>query len=130
MSYKVLFVLNALVLVLLGVAFVFVPDMVLLFLGVNELYVATLWASRFFGSALFALGLVLWFAKDADETIQRRMGWGMFISTLIGLVVAVLATFTDKAVIRGGYSWAPSAAYLLFALLYAFMVFLKPKMKE
>jgi len=130
MSYKVVFVLNALVVVVLGAAFVFVPDTVLLFLGVNELYVSTLWASRFFGSALFALGLVLWFAKDVDGIAQKRMGWGMFISTLIGLVVTILATFTDKAVIRGSFSWAPSAAYILFALLYGFMVFLKPKMKE
>jgi len=130
MSYKVLFFLNALVLLVVGLAFVFVPDKVLLFLGVNELYAATLWASRFFGSALFALGLVLWFVKDVDGAIQGRIGWGMFISTLIGLVIAILATFTGTAVIRGQYSWLPAVVYVLFGLFYGFMIFLKPKMKE
>ena len=129
MSYKVLFVLNALVAVILGAAFLFVPEMVLLQLGVNERYAATIWASRFFGSAMVALGLVLWFAKDVNEDIQKRMGWALLISTIIGLVVTAAATLSDTSVIRQN-SWIPVVLYVLFGLGYAFMIFLKPKMKE
>jgi hypothetical protein len=130
MSYKVLFVLNALVLVLVGVALLFVPDKVLFFVGTIDRVESTKWAARFFGSALFALGAVLWFAKDVDGAAQSKVGWGMFISTLIGLVVTLMATFAGNAVIRGANSWVPSVAYAFFALFYAFMIFLKPRMKE
>lgn len=130
MSYKVLFVLNALVLVLIGAALLFVPDNVLFFVGTTDRVESTKWAARFFGSALFALGLVIWFAKDVDSAAQNKIGWGMFIGTLIGLILTVMATFAGNAVIRGNNSWLPSVVYVVFGLFYAFMIFLKPKMKE
>jgi hypothetical protein len=129
MSYKVVFVLNALVVAVVGAVFLFVPDRVLLFLGTIDAVKSTEWACRFFGSAMFALGMVLWFAKDADAGAQKGTGWAMFISTIIGLVVAIAATLSSTAVIRTN-SWIPIIAYVFFALLYAFMLFLKPKMKE
>lgn len=129
MSYKVLFILNALIAVILGAAFLFVPDRVLFFLGTTDAVQSTFWVSRFFGSAMFALGLVLWFAKDASEGIQKGMGWSLLVSAIIGLVVTIMASVSDTAVIRQN-SWAPIVAYVVFGLGYAFMLFLKPKMKE
>ena len=129
MSYKVLFVLNAFVAVVVGIAFLSVPEMILLQLGVFEQYAATMWASRFFGSAMLALGLVLWFAKDADEHVQKGMSWGMFVSTLVGLILTIFASLSATAVLRQN-TWIPLVLYVLFGLGYAFMLFLKPKMKE
>lgn len=129
MSYKFLFVLNALVAVLLGLGFLAVPDVALPLLGITEQYASTVWAARFFGSALFALGLVLWFAKDTDAHIQKGMGWALFISTLIGLVLTVAASFAGNAILRQN-AWVPVVVYAFFALGYGFMLFIKPKMKE
>jgi len=129
MSYKVLFVLNALVAFVSGLAFLFKPDFALPLLGVIEQYASTIWISRFFGSAMFALGLVLWFAKDADETIQKGMGWGLLVSAAIGLVLTIMASVSSTAVLRQN-TWVPIVIYVLFALGYAFMLFMKPKMKE
>jgi len=129
MSYKVLFVLNAFVAVVVGIAFLSVPEMILLQLGVFEQYAATMWASRFFGSAMLALGLVLWFAKDAEERVQKGMSWGMFVSTLAGLVLTIFASLSATAVLRQN-TWIPLVLYVLFGLGYAFVLFLKPKMKE
>jgi len=129
MSYKVLFVLNALVAVVVGLGFLIKPDVALPLLGVTEQYASTLWASRYFGSAMLALGLVLWFAKEADTSVQKGMGWGLFISTLVGLVVTLAATFADNAVLRQN-AWIPVVIYVLFGLGYAFMIFLQPRMKE
>ena len=129
MSYKVLFVLNAFVAIVVGIAFLSVPEMILLQLGVFEQYAATMWASRFFGSAMLALGLVLWFAKDAEERIQKGMSWGMFISTLVGLILTIFASLSATAVLRQN-TWIPLVLYVLFGLGYAFVLFLKPKMKE
>jgi len=129
MSYKVLFVLNALVAVVVGLGFLIKPDVVLPFLGVTEQYAATIWASRFFGSAMLALGLVLWFAKDADESVQKGMSWGMLISILVGLVLTIAASFTSNAVLRQN-SWILMLIYVLFGIGYAFMLFFKPMAKE
>lgn len=126
MSYKVLFILNALVAVVVGLGFLFKPDFGLPLLGVTEQYAATVWATRFFGSAMLALGLVLWFAKDADERVQNGMSWGMLASTLVGLVLTLMASFSGNAVLRQN-TWIPIVLYLLFGLGYAFMLFFKPK---
>lgn len=129
MSYKVLFILNALVAVVVGLGFLIKPDVALPLLGVTEQYASTVWATRFFGSAMFALGLVLWFAKDTDVNVQKSIGWALFISTLVGLVVALAATFASNAVLRQN-AWIPVVVFVLFLLGYAFMLFLQPRMKE
>jgi len=128
MSYKVLFVLNAIVVVLLGAAFLIVPDRALGFFG-TETYAATLLVARFFGSAMIALGLVVWFAKDADAAVQKGTGWALFISSILGLVVNVIGISPASGVIRAN-GWITIIVYVVFALLYAFMLFMKPKMKE
>jgi len=129
MSYKVLFILNALVAVAVGLGFLIKPDIFLQQLGVTEQYASTMWAVRFFGSAMLALGLILWFAKDADPNIQTGMGWALLISTLVGLIVTVAASFAKNAVLRQN-AWIPVVVYVLFGLGYGFMLFLKPRMKE
>ena len=126
MSYKVLFVLNALVAVALGAALLFVPDSVLGYFEA-DLYASTLLVGRFFGSAMVALGLVVWFAKDADGAVQKGMAWALFISAILGLIVNVLGV--SGGAIRAN-SWITIVVYVVFALLYGFMLFLKPKMKE
>ena len=130
MSYKFLFVLNALVALAFGLALLFVPKTVLGLFGVAEGYVSTLLVARFFGSAMTALGLVLWFAKDADDmAVQKNLGMALLISAILGLVVTIIGMAGNKAVIRSN-GWIAIVVYVLFALGYAFVLFLKPKMKE
>ena len=130
MSYKVLFILNAAVALAFGLALLFVPATVLGLFGVTENYVSTLLVARFFGTAMFALGLVLWFAKDAsDEAVQKNLGAALLISSVIGLVVTIIGMTGSRAVIRSN-GWIAVLIYVLFALGYGFMLFLKPRMKE
>ena len=130
MSYKFLFVLNALVALAFGLALLFVPATVLGLFGVVESYVSTLLVARFFGAAMIALGSVLWFAKEAvDMAVQKNMGMALLISSILGLVVTIIGMVGNKAVIRSN-GWIAIVVYVLFALGYAFMLFLKPKMKE
>jgi len=129
MSYKFLFVLNALVSVVLGAVFLIVPSRALDFFG-TETYAATLLVARFFGSALVAVGLVLWFAKDAaEESIQKGMGIALLVSSVLGLIINVIGVSPSSGVIRSN-GYITIIVYVLFALGYAFMLFLKPKMKE
>ncbi len=129
MSYRILFVLNAIVAVLVGLAFLFIPTMVLKQLGV-ELYASTRLAVQFFGTAMLALGLLLWFAKDvAEANLQKGMGIALLLGTIAGLVIAVIGMSPASGVLRSN-GWIIIILYALFALGYGFLVFLRPRMKE
>jgi len=126
MSYKLMFVLTAIVALAFGVGYLVVPAVVLEFFG-TETTIPVQIVTRFFGSALFALGLVLWFAKDiTDAAVQKNLGYALFVSNIVGLILAI---YGSTSVIRAN-SWIPIVLYAFFVLGYGFMLFLKPKMKE
>lgn len=130
MSYKLLFVLSAILAVIIGLGFLIVPDRALPLLGTTEQYVSTLVAARFFGFALFGMGLVLWFAKDvADEKVQKNLGIANLVISVIGLGLSLYGTMAGNAVIRTN-AWVPIVIFLLGALAYGFMLFLKPNMAK
>ena len=124
MNYRMLLFLNAFVAVLLGAAFLLVPSRVLNLFG-TETFVATLLMSRFFGTAMLALGLLLWFAKDITEQAARTgIGIALMVGATAGLVVTIVGTFASNAVIRSN-GWIVMLIYVLFGLGYAYLVFAK-----
>ena len=124
MNYRMMLILNAFVAVLLGAAFLFVPGGVLNLFG-TETFVATLLMSRFFGTAMLALGLLLWFAKDITEQAARTgIGIALMVGAAAGLVVTLAGTFASNAVIRSN-GWIVMLIYILFGLGYAYLVFAK-----
>lgn len=129
MSYRILFVLNAIVAFLFGVAFLIVPERVLGLFGTTEQYASTLLLARFFGTAMLALGLVLWFAKDAQEAVQRGIGIALIVGALAGLIVVLIGTLSSSAVIRSN-GWIAMLIYLLTGVGSAYLVFLRPRMTE
>jgi len=130
MSYKLLFVLSAIVAVIFGLGFLIVPDRALPLFGTTEQYASTLFAARFFGFAMFGLGLLLWFAKDVmDANVQRNLGIANLVISVVGLVMALYATMAGNAVIRTNV-WVPVVLFLLAGLAYGFMIFLKPRMAQ
>jgi len=127
MSYKLIFTLNALIVALLGLGLLFVPDMVLDQFG-TEAYGSTVLVARFLGLGVLALGLVLWFAKDvADEATQKRIGFSLFATSVIGLVLSLIGISSLSGVLRTN-NWMLIALFGLGSLVYGFMVFLKPRM--
>ena len=129
MSYKLLFVLNAIAALIFGLVFLFVPVMMLELLGA-ETYVVAVLLARFFGTAMIGFGLLLWFTKDVtDEAMQKWMAISMFICAMLGLILSVIGVSPASGVIRSN-GWVTIVGYLLFTLGYAYLLFLKPKMKE
>ena len=123
MNYRIMFMVNALVAALFGLGFLFFPARVL-GLFRTETFVSTLLISRFFGTAMLALGLVLWFAKDTtDESIQKGIGIALLIGAVAGLAVTALGTFSSNAVIRAN-GWLAMVIYLVFGLGYAYLLFM------
>lgn len=130
MSYKVLFILSAIVAVIFGLGFLIVPDRALPLFGTTEQYASTVFTARFFGFALFGLGLVLWFAKDVtDAKIQRNLGVANLIISVVGLAMSLYASLAGNAVLRTNV-WALIVLFLLGGLGYGFMLFMKPRMAQ
>ena len=127
MNFRIMFILNAFVAVLLGAVFLFVPGRVLTLFG-TETFVATLLVSRLFGTAMLALGLLLWFAKDInEEAVQRGMGIALLVGSVAGLVVTIVGMFASNAVIRSN-GWIAMLVYVLLGLGYAYLVFSKQEL--
>jgi uncharacterized membrane protein YfcA len=124
MNYRRLFLINAFIAVFFGLGFLVVPNMVLNQFGVDE-YASTRLVSQFFGTAMLALGLLLWFAKDVvDLNLQKGMGVALLVGAAAGLIITVAGT--ASGILRTNW-WLAVVIYVLFGLAYAYLVFMKPK---
>jgi hypothetical protein len=122
-----MFVLNAVVVAVVGLIFFIIPETALSLLGTSERYVSTILAVRFIGIAMITIGALLWFVKDiADAVIQKNLGFALLGNTVFALILTIIASLS---VIRSN-SWIPIVVFVLFGLGYGFLLFLKPKMKE
>jgi hypothetical protein len=127
MGYKILFLLNALVVFALGAALLFVPAMALGQFQTQQ-RVTEVVQARYLGVALLTLGLLLWFVKDVSDALLQR---NFNAVGLIGSILAVIATIIGiTAGVLSINSWIPIVVEVVFGLGYAFMLFLKPRMKE
>lgn len=124
---KLLFIVNAALVLALGLALIFAPEATLSQFGA-ETRVAELHMARFLGAALATLGVLLWFAKDAaDETVQRNMGYAMLAGSVLALFVTILGV-AASGIIRS-LGWLVIVIEVVFALGYVFVLFLQPRMK-
>jgi hypothetical protein len=124
MNYRITFMINALIAVLLGSGFLILPGRILDQFGVDE-YAATKLISQFFGTALLGLGLLLWFTKDVREAnLQKGMGIALLAGAAAGLVITVMGT--TSGILRANW-WIAMVVYTVLGLAYAYLVFQKPK---
>ncbi|NWG35100.1 MAG: hypothetical protein HXY42_11690 [Chloroflexi bacterium] len=127
MSYKFLFFLNALVCVVLGAALLVVPVMVLEQVQ-TQMRVPEIVQARYLGAAFLTLGLLFWFVKDAtDAGLLRNLGAVGLLGSVLALVVTILGILAG---VLSKNNWVPIVVEVVFGLGYAFMLFLKPKIKE
>ena len=127
MNYRTLFLLNSFFAFLLGAVFLILPALAIGQFGVDS-YTSTRMMAQFFGTAMLALGLLLWFVRDAaSEAMQRRMAVAMLVGALAGLFVTALGAFAG--ILRTN-SWMAFLVYALFGLGYALLLFLKREVKR
>ena len=125
MNYRLMFLVNALVASLIGLGFLAVPGKVLGQFGVDE-YAATKLICQFFGTAMLALGLLLWFAKDMTEpNLQKGMGIALLVGSVAGLAITVLGT--TEGILRTNW-WIAMVVYTLLGAAYTYLVFFRPRL--
>jgi hypothetical protein len=124
MSYRLMFIINAVVLALFGVAFMLMPQSILAQFK-SEIYVATLYVARFLGGALFLGGLLLWFLKDIPAKAQKNAAFVLFAYSIGGFALSLYG-MTSVGVLREN-GWVLLVIFGLFALVYGYILFLQPK---
>ncbi|MBI5953697.1 MAG: hypothetical protein HY865_18745 [Chloroflexi bacterium] len=127
MSYRLMFIVNAVVLAIFGVLFMVMPEFVLAQFK-SEVYVATIYMARFMGAALLMGGLLLWFLLDVPAKKQKLITFLMLAYSIGGFAMSLIG-MTSVGVLRAN-GWALLVLFGVFALVYAYMLFLQPKSTE
>jgi len=123
MKLSVLMVINAIVAVLFGIAFVLAAGPLLLLYGIT-LSPGGAIVARLFGAALIGFAVILWFARNVKESEPRRaIVLGFFIEHVIGFIVALLGQLSG---VVNNLGWSTVVIYLLLALGFGYFQFLKP----
>jgi hypothetical protein len=126
MNYRLVFIINAIVLAVFGALFLILPELALTQFG-TEIYVATLFVARFFGGAMLMAGVLTWFTKDIqDVSTQKSMAITFLAASVVGFILSLIGVAPATAVIRAN-GWVLLVLHVLFGLSYAYLLFLKPQ---
>jgi hypothetical protein len=120
MKLSTFMVIAAVVCLLFGLVFVFVPEQFMSYYGATPDAGAN-YMAQLFGAALIGIAIILWLCKDAEDSPTRRaILLGLFVTEVVGFVVAL------KTQLGGGINalgWSTVVIYLLFALGFGYFRF-------
>ena len=113
MRAKLYITISAIIAILYGIGFVLVPaKLIAIYGGPPEPH--AILNIQFFGSALLAWGLIVWFAKDFQEWTAVR---GVLIGSVVGQVVGALVTVWG--ILQGvvnSLAWSSVGLYVLLLI--------------
>lgn len=125
MKLRTLFLLDAIVSVLLALAFLLGPETLLKFFGFSAGKTEVLLA-QVLGAALVGFGALAWFGKDfADPQAVQGTIISMLIFNVIGFIVTLLALLSK--VTRAGSAWILVILFVLAAGGYVYFLFAGPR---
>ena len=130
MKLKTLMIINAIVAIVFGVIFVFIPAQVysLYGHGAGETMDILNYMGQLFGAALIGIGLVTWTARNSSDSDARQaIVFALFVADGIGFVVALIGQINNVVNLLG---WSTVVIYLLLALGFGYFQFLKPNSHE
>lgn len=116
MKLNTFFKIHAVIAVVFGLGFIFMPALILSFYTTVELNEVGLLMSLLFGTALLTYTAVLWLASDTLESeAKRAIVKGFFLTMLIGFLVVLHFQLTGSINALG---WSTVALYGFLALGY------------
>ena len=122
MKVKTLLVLTALFGAAFGLAYLFIPKILLDFFGVDYGDAAVM-VARFFGGSIFGYGVLAWSARNAEGSPTRKaIKFGIFVTCLIGLVLSIISVMNGFFAANG---WIPIAFFALITLAFAYVLLKK-----
>ena len=128
MKLRYVFVLNAIVSLIFAVGFLLAPKTMLtlfhLSVGSTVSFNASInFVTQLLGAALIAHGLLSWFAGGmAEANARRSVATSLFVFEVIGFALSLLGMLSKIMSVTG---WVLVGLFLLFALGYAYFLFVK-----
>ena len=119
MKLAVFLAIAAAVAIIYGIAFILVPDFVLVTYGVTANAALDLMA-RYFGLTLLGQGVVVWLIKDAVDGKVLRFLSGFALQSAIGLLVSIWGTLGG---ILNALGWSAVLIYALLLVGYLYYLF-------
>ena len=127
MTYRLMFTINAIFLAVFGALFLIAPELTLNQFR-SDIYVATLFMARLFGSALMLCALFLWMLKDAINTkMQKFVGYVLLAYSVIGFAATIMGMTSSAVGVIRANGWVLLVVFGVFTLTYAYALFLQPK---
>ena len=122
MKLSTLMVINAVVALVFGLAFVLMPGRVVSYYAVT-LNEGGLFVGQLFGAALIGFAVLTWLARNSGANEARQaILLALFVSDAVGFVVALLAQLAGVA---NSLGWSTVAIYLLLALGFGYFRFMR-----
>ena len=122
MKLKTLFIINAIVAGLFGLAFVIMPAGMMTQYGVTITDGGAV-ICRLFGAALLGFAIISLMARDAHPSKARKaIVTGFFLGDIVGCVIAIFAQVSGAINVLG---WSTVAIYALLAIGFGVFVFQK-----
>lgn len=121
MSLKLVLMINAVLALIFGLGFVFVPEMALSYYAV-AVGVGGAYMSRFFGAALLGYAVLAWMMNDSGPSDAREAGvTGLLVANGAGLVISVMMMTNG---IANALGWSTVVIYAFFTGMYGYYRFM------
>jgi hypothetical protein len=122
-KFRTLLIINTIVVFVYGIILLLSPATMLSLHGTPQDSSGKL-LGQYFGTALIAIGLMTWFARDiSDSRTHRAIRLAMMISNTFGVIVSVLGTVNG---VMSAMGWSAAAVYLVMGLSFAYFQFAEP----
>jgi hypothetical protein len=119
-KFRTLLIINTIVVFVYGFVLLLSPSTMLALHGTPQDPSGKL-LGQYFGTALIAIGLVTWFARDiGDHETRRAICLAMTLSNTLGVIVSVLGTVNG---VMSAMGWSAAAVYLVMGLGFAYFQF-------
>jgi hypothetical protein len=123
MTFKNFMIIKAIVCLGFGIILVFVPGVLMDFLGAS-LGPGGTFLGRVYGASLFGTLMLTWFGRNVAESEARRpILLHLFVYDAIGIIVTVLAVMSG---VLNTLGWGIVAVYLVIALGSGYLLTMKP----
>jgi hypothetical protein len=120
MRYSTLFLVNSIVALIFGLAFVLVPTTMAETYDA-DLTEAGLLIGRLFGGTLLMTAVLTWYARSFGPSEERQaIVLALFVSHVVGLVASLLGQLNG---VVNGLGWLTVILYLIFAAAYGYLRF-------
>ncbi len=123
MRFETLMVIKALVCLVFGIGMLIFPVALFSVFGA-DLGTGGIFPAREYGSALFGILMLTWFARKAPESVARTaIILALFIYDALGFVVTIIARAEG---VLNALGWLVAVIYLFFALGFGYFLMTKP----